>query len=214
MENAVDALKMAGAVLMFVIALSVSIVAFGQVRQASDIILDYKDRETVYIDGDYYYEATGLERTVSLETVIPSIFRAYNEQYKIVFEGLTEPIYTYRNSRNIREERYAIDMDYDGNIINTNDSAQGYTTFLNAIIYGKKDTNFDLWYNTVNKAIILPSQSLYDRLKGRQIKEYLGVYYPSETLDENETTTIDTNITGEVPDANKQEKRIITYKIT
>ena len=134
MENAVDALKMAGAVLMFVIALSVSIVAFGQVRQTADIILDYKDRETVYIDGDYYYEATGLERTVSLETVIPSIFRAYNEQYKIVFEGLTEPIYTYRNSRNIREERYAIDMDYDGNIINTNDSAQGYKTLLNVII--------------------------------------------------------------------------------
>ena len=214
MENAVDALKMAGAVLMFVIALSVSIVAFGQVRQTADIILDYKDRETVYIDGDYYYEATGLERTVSLETVIPSIFRAYNEQYKIVFEGLTEPIYTYRNSRNIREERYAIDMDYDGNIINTSDSAQGYTTFLNAVIYGKKDTKFDLWYNTANKTVILPSQSLYDRLKGKQIKEYLGVYYPSETLDENETTTIDTNITGEVPDANKQEKRIITYKIT
>ena len=214
MENAVDALKMAGAVLMFVIALSVSIVAFGQVRQTADIILDYKDRETVYIDGDYYYEATGLERTVSLETVIPSIFRAYNEQYKIVFEGLTEPIYTYRNSRNIREERYAIDMDYDGNIINTSDSAQGYTTFLKKEKYGKKDTNFDLWYNTANKTVILPSQSLYDRLKGKQIKEYLGVYYPSETLDENETTTIDTNITGEVPDANKQEKRIITYKIT
>ena len=53
MENAVDALKMAGAVLMFVIALSVSIVAFGQVRQTADIILDYKDRETVYIYGDY-----------------------------------------------------------------------------------------------------------------------------------------------------------------
>ena len=58
MENAVDALKMAGAVLMFVIALSVSIVAFGQVRQTADIILDYKDRETVYIDGDYYYTLT------------------------------------------------------------------------------------------------------------------------------------------------------------
>ena len=39
MENAADALKMAGAVLMFVIALSVSIVSFGQVRQASDVIL-------------------------------------------------------------------------------------------------------------------------------------------------------------------------------
>ena len=55
MENAVDALKMAGAVLIFVMALSVSIVAFGQVRETADIILDYKDRETFYIDGDYYY---------------------------------------------------------------------------------------------------------------------------------------------------------------
>ena len=45
MENAVDALKMAGAVLMFVMALSVSIVAFGQVRQTADLVLDQTDRE-------------------------------------------------------------------------------------------------------------------------------------------------------------------------
>ena len=75
MENAADALKMAGAVLIFVIALSISIVSFGQVRQASDVILNYRDRETVYIDGDYYYEATGTERTVGLETV-PKILSA------------------------------------------------------------------------------------------------------------------------------------------
>ena len=31
-------------------------------KETADIILDYKDRETFYIDGDYYYEATGLER--------------------------------------------------------------------------------------------------------------------------------------------------------
>lgn len=215
MENAVEALKMAGSVLLFVMALSVSIVAFGQARQTSDVILDYRDRETEYINGDYYYEATGLERTVSFETIIPSIFRAYSEQYKIVFEGLTEPIYTYKNARNEQEDRYIIDLDYDANIINSNDRAQGYTTFLNAIIYGVKGDNFSTWYETPSKKVILPAQSLYDRLKGRQIKEYLGVYYPSETADENDTTTIDTNTTqDEVPEANKQEKRIITYKIT
>ena len=214
MENAVDALKMAGAVLMFVIALSVSIVAFGQAREAADVILEYKDRETVYIDGDYYYEASGFERTVSIETIIPSIFRAYNEQYKIVFEGLTEPLYTYKNSRNQTFERYSLDSDYDNNIINSNDKTQGYTTFLNAIIYGKKEDKFDMWYNTSNRTVILPSQSLYDILIGKEIKEYLGIYYPSETLEENETSTIDPNITGEVPDVNKEEKRIITYKIT
>ena len=212
MENAVEALKMAGSVLLFVMALSVSIVAFGQARQTSDVVLDLRDRETEYINGDYYYEAKGLERTVSIETVIPSLFRAYSEQYKVVFEGLTEPLYTYKNARNEREDRYIIDLDYDANIINSNDRAQGYTTFLNAIIYGIKGDNFSTWYQTPSKEVILPSKSLYDRLKGKQIKEYLGVYYPSETADEDDTTTIDTNTTqDEVPDVNK---RIITYKIT
>ena len=43
MENAVDALKMAGSVLLFVIGLSVSIAAFSQVRQVADIIISYKE---------------------------------------------------------------------------------------------------------------------------------------------------------------------------
>ena len=77
MENAADALKMAGAVLLFVLALSVIIFSFGQARANSDIILNYKDRETTYIDGNYYYTTTGTERQVSLETVIPAIYRAF-----------------------------------------------------------------------------------------------------------------------------------------
>ena len=56
MENAAEALKMAGGVLLFLIALSVSIISFSHVRQAADTILEYKDRETEYIDSDYYYQ--------------------------------------------------------------------------------------------------------------------------------------------------------------
>ena len=62
MENAADALKMAGAVLIFVLALSIIIPFFTQVKQTTDIILDYRDRETTYINGDYYYNASGTER--------------------------------------------------------------------------------------------------------------------------------------------------------
>ena len=80
MENAVDALKMAGAVLIFVLALSLGITSFSQARQASDAILDFQDRETEYINGDFYYETTGTERTVGLETIIPSIYRVYNSR--------------------------------------------------------------------------------------------------------------------------------------
>ena len=52
MENATEALKMAGAVLIFVLARSIIILAFGQVRETSDIILSYKDRETEYINDE------------------------------------------------------------------------------------------------------------------------------------------------------------------
>ena len=98
MENAAEALKMAGAVLLFLIAISVSIISFGNVREAADTILEYKDRETAYIDGEYYYsQSTENEREVGLETLLPTLSRVYTENYKVVFEGLTDPIYTVKN---------------------------------------------------------------------------------------------------------------------
>ena len=44
MENAIDALHMAAAVLIFVVALSISINAFGEVRMTAQTILDSKDK--------------------------------------------------------------------------------------------------------------------------------------------------------------------------
>ena len=210
MENAVDALKMAGAVLLFVLAISVAIVSFGQARETADTILDYKDRETVYIDGNLYYRATGTERTVGLETIIPTIYRAYIENYKIVFEGFDEPIYTLKLSGGQTITKYTIDLETkktaDGveinNVALANDEQK--SEFLCGILYKNFDksgskTNFEKKYN-----VSLPDNSLIEQLNrkvssGKVIKEYLGVYYQED----NE----------EVPDVNKTEKRIITYKI-
>lgn len=205
MENAVDALKMAGAVLLFVLAISVAIVSFGQAREAADTILDYKDRETIYIDGNLYYKTTGTERTVGLETIIPTIYRAYIENYKIVFEGLNEPIYTLKLSGNTKIAKYTIDLETktttDGiqinNVALANDEQK--SEFLCGILYNDftksgSAENFKKKYN-----VELPTNSLISRLKGKKITEYLGVYYQNDNED--------------VPDVNKTEKRIITYKI-
>ena len=211
MENAADALKMAGAVLLFVLAVSVAIVSFGQARETADTILDYKDRETVYIDGNLYYKTTGTERTVGLETVIPTIYRAYLENYKVVFEGLDSPIYTMKLSNGNEIKKYTLDLetkissDSNQNIYNValaNDEQK--SEFLCGILYENFDksrskTNFEKKYN-----VSLPDNSLIEQLNkkvssGKVIKEYLGVYYQED----NE----------EVPDVNKTEKRIITYKI-
>lgn len=205
MENAVDALKMAGAVLLFVLAISVAIVSFGQARETADTILDYKDRETVYIDGNLYYQATETERTVGLETIIPTIYRAYIENYKIVFQGLNEPIYTLKLSGDTKIAKYTIDLETktttDGiqinNVALANDEQK--SEFLCGILYkdfskSGSEENFKKKYN-----VDLPTNSLINRLKGTKITEYLGVYYQND----NEN----------VPDVNKTEKRIITYKI-
>ena len=207
MENAAQALKMAGAVLLFVLALSVAIVSFGQVRETADTILNYRDRETFYIDGNYYYKATGTERTVGLEAVIPTIYRSYIENYKIVFEGLDGPIYTLNLSGGKTIDKYTIDLETTktgeievNNVSLANDEQK--SEFLCGILYydftkfnGNKNA-FEKKYN-----VTLPSSGsgLIERLKGKKITEYLGVYYQNDNED--------------VPDVNKTEKRIITYKI-
>ena len=60
MENVVDALKMAGSVLLFVIGLSVAILAFSQAREAIDSVLKYSDRESFTMQDEdvikiFYY---------------------------------------------------------------------------------------------------------------------------------------------------------------
>ena len=200
MENAAEALKMAGAVLIFVLALSIIILSFGQVRETADTILDYRDRETMYIDGNYYYQASGTERQVGLETIIPSIIRAYTENYKIVFEGLKDPIYVITLSDGTKVEKYSLDLEtnqdseYKNVILANNDQN---AEFLCGILYH----NFKISEAEFNKKfnITVGKDSLYEQLKNAEITEYLGVYYQDD--DEN------------VPDVNKTEKRIITYKV-
>lgn len=210
MENAADALKIAGSVLLFVMAISVAILSFGQVRQVSDVILDYRDRETVYIDGNYYYEASGTERSVGLETIIPTIYRAYFENYKIVFDEnlLGDPIYTITLNNTTQIPKYTLDLETNEdsgniNIVLANDEQK--LEFLCGILYGSTyASDFETEFNrTSNVKIDIPEQGLYKRLSNRLqsnvITEYLGVYYQ----DDNE----------DVPEVMKQEKRIITYRL-
>ena len=158
-----------------------------------------------YIDGNLYYQATETERTVGLETIIPTIYRAYIENYKIVFQGLNEPIYTLKLSGDTKIAKYTIDLETktttDGiqinNVALANDEQK--SEFLCGILYkdfskSGSEENFKKKYN-----VDLPTNSLINRLKGTKITEYLGVYYQND----NEN----------VPDVNKTEKRIITYKI-
>lgn len=202
MENAAEALKMAGAVLIFVLALSIIILSFGQVRESADIILDYRDRETVYIDGGYYYEASGTERQVGLETIIPSIIRAYVENYKIVFEGLREPIYIITLNDGTEVKKYTFDLETNQdsqykNVVLANEEQKA--EFLCGILYHNFDKSGSKAEFNKKFNITVGDTPLYEQLQGKKITEYLGVYYQEDNPD--------------VPEVNKTEKRIITYKV-
>lgn len=87
MENAIEALKMAFAFLVFVMALTVSIITFGNVKKTADVVLYAKD-ETNYYKYIKDSEITGKaaeNRIVGLETIIPTLYKYYKENYTVVF---------------------------------------------------------------------------------------------------------------------------------
>lgn len=89
MENATEALKMGFAVLVLVVALSLTIYSFTRVRETSAQI-------TAEADARQYYQQLTLNETegstnaqanriVGVETVIPTLYRYYKENYTILF---------------------------------------------------------------------------------------------------------------------------------
>ena len=218
MENAVDALHLAAAVLIFVVALSISINAFGEVRMTSQTILNSKDKEYNYT----YVEDNGTtERIVGLESIVPSIYKAYKENYKIVFrddESSEEAsdllgddgIYRVRDdtTRNLVGV-YKIDLQEQ--VLGSNTQKE---QFIMAILYGSKYADFITVQNNFqqNLGIYLNNQGIYDKIKnnGTGLRENLGIYYQEEVPTDGGAG--DPNIPeSSVPDANKTTKRVITF---
>ena len=190
MENAADALKMAAFVLIFVVALSISINAFGQAQQAATTILGYKDREYDYT----YVDNNGTtERIVSAETIVPSIYKAYKENYKIVFKnGINGKSLYQKNNVDI----YCIDLESE-----TLGSDEQKEKFIKALLYGTSNLSEDEKKTFIDLKITLNEKGIYDIIKENNLKfvEQLGVYYQEEIQGSSASN------------ANKTKKRVITY---
>ena len=89
MENAVEALKIAFAVIVFGMALTISMVMFTQAKSTSDAVVEMQDETNYY---DYYtYDDNEVmskyqKRVVGLETVIPTLYKYYRENYTVIFK--------------------------------------------------------------------------------------------------------------------------------
>lgn len=170
MENAVEALKMAFAVMAFVMALSVSMISFNNVKDVSDIVLYSKD-ETNYYE---YQDAKGKaaeNRIVGLETIIPTLYKYYKENYTVLFrqadydyvEGTFSnvkplPIYTTKSTDKTSKGVKlwgSNKTDEQGKIYNTYEKLMNdkYSINLNSYEYSKSNNkqifSFDLEEETL-----------------------------------------------------------------
>ena len=203
MENAADALKMAAAVLIFVMAISITINSFTETRVAATTILNNKDKE---YDYSYVEDNGTTERLVSLESINPTIYKAYKENYKIVFKEnlFSDGVYKKINSETGTEDNvYSIDLQKE---VLGNDTQK--EQFIMAILYGSKYDQYETVKNTFKKnlKISLNSVGIYDKINGKKLKESIGIYYQEEAGEQDNTNST-------VPDANKTEKRVITYSV-
>lgn len=202
MENAAEALKMAAAVLIFVLALSISINSFSEVRQTSQTILNYRDREyeTTYVEDN-----GSTERLVGAETIIPSIYKIYQENYKIIF-NINSIGYLYKKKITEGEKK---GQDEGINYIDLQKEVLGNESekqrFIQAILYGvnsfegksdvvKEFKNLGIEFNNPN--------GIFEIIKNKKYKESLGVYYQEE---------VDSDSASNISENNKTKKRVITY---
>ena len=208
MENAADALLMAGMMMIFILALSLSMTSFSKARSTADKIIEYNDREYEYEYVELNIGRDGeisTKRIVGVESIIPAIYKAYKENYKIVFksgDGDDQFIKLYK-----RNEKFISRIDLENDVIGSDDEKE---RFLKCLLNpSDSDPNVQSDIEKFRRTGFYFDSSecldgvdgLYKYLTSHTFEESLGIYYQEE-LTETET-----------PDANKTEKRVITYTL-
>ena len=96
MENASQALIIVFSIIIFVIALTISISMFSMARATSDFVI-FKSDKTNYYEYNRVDETSKRNaRVVSMEAIVPTLYRYYKENYRVEFydnEGKQLEIY-------------------------------------------------------------------------------------------------------------------------
>ena len=212
MEDASNALLMAGALLIMVVMLTVCISSLTSVQQTATQVLLMRDRET---DASYINYAAGTKRReIGAETIIPSIYRHINENYRIEFYdgNLNAPITLWKiqeknadGSINTGETKAINYIDLSSDTVKLGETTR--EDFLNCLLYGTKisgDTDGSKLKKIMQDSNIAEfdeitkDNGLYQNLiESHTFEEQLGVYYE--------------NASDNVPQANWTEKRVIAY---
>lgn len=182
MENASEALIMAGQVLLFIIALTICISSFTNLRAEADVLIGKDETVEMAKNGDQYInymqsKGNNSIRTVDASAVVSSMYRILKGDYTIYLK--------------LKNESY---NSLDPKFINIT-SAEYDTKYIKK---GEQIIKIKIGRDTNEKiSSVLNEGKLYDNIKNKTFSEYLGEYKESTG--------------GAVSSAEKQTKRIITY---
>ena len=228
MENVAEALKMAGEMLLFILALGICISSFSQARETSDALLRYTDREYVT-----QYQGVGTtQRVVGEETVIPTIYRTYKERFKIYFyesdgadvsdvsDASPLELYTIENAQT-HEETSVNAIDADRPVLGEDWQKDN---FIMALLYGTNANLKDQYGNTISfdefeaslnsgySVYHLNPNGIYDIIiKSNRFEEYFGVYYPSQAREGAGEGTEGEEINVNAQTTSEEKMRVISY---
>ena len=233
MENAVDALKIAFALFVFIMALSITIFMFNMAKETGDIVLassdvtafmEYKEQDikgTIVKDGD---------RIVGLETIIPTLYKYYKERYTVVFmnaDGKPLTIYesktipalwstNYKNKYyNETDKLYVCSFDIEEEtrrhepwVGSASSCKENLDKFLSGGTFidpsGGKSYNYG---SSVDIKHDWGNKGFIEQFKNTKFRESLGEYIVNEI---DEATSGDTSATANVE---PKTKRVIIYTI-
>ncbi len=206
MENAAEALKIAFAVLMFGLALTLSISTLSSANLAISNIVELRDKTLDYT----YIASTEDKRIVGAETVIPTMYKAYNENFRLVFykrvgtDLVGIPLFYVIDVNTGVRKKDELGNDILINYLDLEQEIYGNTeqtnpiAHLNAILSG--DATGTVFANQLYSAY--PNGLYEDLIKDNYFEELLGEYYQEDAEAGKETPGLEIN---------KTKKRVITY---
>ena len=221
MENATEALYMAAAVLIFMLALSLTLSSFSSFRTDLDRLITAEERvdeatitdstgKTSYIN---YISSNNELRTVGIETVANSLYRVYKENYMVVMH--LEDYSEFGSTGVLRDFSNLVKTGTDkveNQIYYKNSESSGHPTIISkddtVLVFNIPSSRNDPDY--ISKAL---DAGLYDLLKEKTFTEYTGIYYETDTISNLTESNWEAykDQPGNVSDVNKREARVITY---
>ena len=195
MENASDAIIMAGSVFLLLIALTLGITTFSRVKTQIDDIVTSRQKVEYAIDTNseennsllnFIKSKNEYTRTVQIETIVTTLRRIRKENFDVYiwFEDLDNGSDFPEEIRKVlkNDENFA-DIQVSRDEIYLRFSLSGTA---NRYVEDKNSDNFD-------KVL----KMLYNKVGNKKFKEYYGIY--KEKTDEG------------VSDVEKSDNKIITY---